>query len=556
MGVEIDDDFTGGSFKGPPRAPSEEEWKAAIEANIAGESEPSPASDRKIADAAGQVRVAEAKLDEIRNKENATASQKLAAEERLAATQRKLVEAQRESSKGHKAKKPRIPPTYSQSDDGNALQLIDTHGHQFRRVADMHRWFHWNGQRWPVDHDEREIREAARELARSLPNDAEGENFKRLSMSATGVSSAIRLAQSDPRISILAAQLDAHPELINTPTGVVNLRTGEVQPHDPHLLLTRITAYGVDLDAPHPRWDAFLAETFNQDDKLISYMQRLAGMALLGDVRDHILPFLHGVGANGKGVFTLVLQGILGNADTGGYAVAAPDGFLMTGREGKHETEMARLRGARLVVCSEQTSGKRFDEQKVKRLTGGDILTGRFMRSDFFDFLPSHLVWVLSNHLPAVKEGGPSFWRRVRKIPFLHVVPEDQRIPDLHEQLLAEEGPAILGSFVRGAVDAIANGLNDPEAVVQATREYEISEDSLASHVAEECRLGPYYWSTVSDFRHRYEQHCEEMGADPLTAKALTTRLTTEFAVTSGKASKGLRVYRGIELVPQAEDQP
>jgi putative DNA primase/helicase len=550
MGVEIDDDFTGGSFKGPPRAPSEEEWKAAIEANIAGESEPSPASDRKIADAAGQVRVAEAKLDEIRNKENATASQKLAAEERLAATQRKLVEAQRESSKGHKAKKPRTPPTYSQSDDGNALQLIDTHGHQFRRVADMHRWFHWNGQRWPVDHDEREIREAARELARSLPNDVEGENFKRLSMSATGVSSAIRLAQSDPRISILAAQLDAHPELINTPTGVVNLRTGEVQPRDPHLLLTRITAYGVDLDAPHPRWDAFLAETFNQDDKLISYMQRLAGMALLGDVRDHILPFLHGVGANGKGVFTLVLQGILGNADTGGYAVAAPDGFLMTGREGKHETEMARLRGARLVVCSEQTSGKRFDEQKVKRLTGGD------MRSDFFDFLPSHLVWVLSNHLPAVKEGGPSFWRRVRKIPFLHVVPEDQRIPDLHEQLLAEEGPAILGSFVRGAVDAIANGLNDPEAVVQATREYEISEDSLASHVAEECRLGPYYWSTVSDFRHRYEQHCEEMGADPLTAKALTTRLTTEFAVTSGKASKGLRVYRGIELVPQAEDQP
>jgi putative DNA primase/helicase len=545
MGVEIADDLTGGSFKGPPRAPSEEEWKAAIEANIAGESEPSPASDRKIADAAGQVRVAEAKLDEIRNKENATASQKLAAEERLAATQRKLVEAQRESSKGHKAKKPRTPPTYSQSDDGNALQLIDTHGHQFRRVADMHRWFHWNGQRWPVDHDEREIREAARELARSLPNDVEGENFKRLSMSATGVSSAIRLAQSDPRISILAAQLDAHPELINTPTGVVNLRTGEVQPHDPHLLLTRITAYGVDL-----------AETFNQDDKLISYMQRLAGMALLGDVRDHILPFLHGVGANGKGVFTLVLQGILGNADTGGYAVAAPDGFLMTGREGKHETEMARLRGARLVVCSEQTSGKRFDEQKVKRLTGGDILTGRFMRSDFFDFLPSHLVWVLSNHLPAVKEGGPSFWRRVRKIPFLHVVPEDQRIPDLHEQLLAEEGPAILGSFVRGAVDAIANGLNDPEAVVQATREYEISEDSLASHVAEECRLGPYYWSTVSDFRHRYEQHCEEMGADPLTAKALTTRLTTEFAVTSGKASKGLRVYRGIELVPQAEDQP
>jgi putative DNA primase/helicase len=74
--------------------------------------------------------------------------------------------------------------------------------------------------------------------------------------------------------------------------------------------------------------------------------------------------------------------------------------------------------------------------------------------------------------------------------------------------------------------------------------------------VAEECRLGPYYWCTVSDFRKRYEQHCEEMGADPLTAKALTMRLTTEFAVTSGKAGKGLRIYRGIELVAQAEEQP
>jgi putative DNA primase/helicase len=163
-----------------------------------------------------------------------------------------------------------------------------------------------------------------------------------------------------------------------------------------------------------------LAETFDKDAELISYMQRLCGLALLADVRDHVLPFLHGVGANGKGVLTLVLQGLLGDADAGGYAVSAPDGFLMTGREGKHETEVARLRGARLVV---------------RRANLGD----------FFDFPPSHLAWVLSNHLPAVREGGPSFWRRVRRIPFRHVVPEDRRIPDLHDQLLAEEGPAILG---------------------------------------------------------------------------------------------------------------
>jgi putative DNA primase/helicase len=195
------------------------------------------------------------------------------------------------------------------------------------------------------------------------------------------------------------------------------------------LLLTRITAYGIDLDAPHPRWDAFLKETFDGDAELINYMRRLAGLALSGFVREHVLPFLHGIGANGKGVLTLVMQGLLGDADAGGYAVSAPDGFLMTGRDGAHPTEIARLRGARLVVCSEQTSGKRFDESKVKRLTGGDVLTGRFMRGDFFDFPPSHLTWVLSNHLPAVREGGPSFWRRVRKSRSCTSCPKNSGFP-------------------------------------------------------------------------------------------------------------------------------
>ncbi len=441
-------------------------------------------------------------------------------------------------------------PEVTQTDDGNALRLIAKHGHQFRRVADMRKWFAWDSSRWAQDHEDRAIREAARELARQLPEDEKSQkSFKRNSMSSTGISGAVRVAETDPRVSIRAADLDAHPELINTPTGVVDLRTGKITQHDPRLLLTRITAHAVDLDARHPRWDAFLAETFNGDAELKSYLQRLAGLALLGTVTEHVLPFLWGTGANGKGVITLVMLGLLGDADTGGYAVSAPDGFLMSGRDGKHETEIARLRGARLVVCSEQTSGKRFDEAKVKRLTGGDMLTGRFMRGDFFDFTPSHLPWVMSNHLPAVREGGPAFWRRVRLLPFKHVVPEDQRVPDLHEQLLAAEGPAILGWAVRGAVDVLTGGLRDPSAVVDATREYQISEDTLASFVRDECLIGPNWWVTVADLRERYERHCEEMGAEPLTARGLTMRLTNEHPVTQGRLSRpARRIYQGIQL--------
>jgi putative DNA primase/helicase len=174
----------------------------------------------------------------------------------------------------------------AKTDDGNALRLILAYGDRFRRIADMHRWFHWDGCRWAIDHDEREVREAARELARSLPDDPKGENFKRGSMSATGVSSAVRLAVSDPRVSILAADLDAHPELLNTPSGVVDLRTGEIKPHTPDLLLTRITAYAVDLDAPHPQWDAFLKETFDGDDELIDYTDRTSFGPALADVAE------------------------------------------------------------------------------------------------------------------------------------------------------------------------------------------------------------------------------------------------------------------------------
>jgi P4 family phage/plasmid primase-like protien len=442
---------------------------------------------------------------------------------------------------------------YTQTDDGNALHLIDDHADKFRRVADMRRWFVWDGCRWALDHEDRAIRFTARDQARDLPNSTrEQQSFKHISMSATGISGCVRVAETDKRTSILARELDAHPELINTPSGIVNLRDGTLRDHDPRLLLTRVTEYPCDLVATHPRWDAFLCTTFNDDQEMIGYLQRLFGLALLGRTHGEILPFFWGKGANGKTVIANVLQGLLGNADAGGYAVGAPDGFLMAGREGKHETEIARLRGARLVITSEQTSGRSFDEVKIKKLTGGDILTGRFMRGDFFDFPPSHLMLVLSNSRPEVREGGDAFWRRVRLIPFPHVVADDQQIKYFHDHLLAAEAPAILGWGVRGAVEVLTNGLQDPKKVIVATEEYRTTEDTVASFVRDHCLLGEFYTVRVAGLRRRFERHCRELGmkdTDVMSAKALTQRLTTEYPVTSGQGSKGVRVYRGIGLL-------
>jgi putative DNA primase/helicase len=431
----------------------------------------------------------------------------------------------------------------TETDHGNALRLIDSHSERFRHIADMGRWHHWDSTKWALDVNNREVRNAHIDLAHQLP---EG-GFKRNALSRGGITSAIGVAELDERISILTRQLDAYPELLNTPGGIDNLRTGEVIPFDPRYLLSRSTAYAADMSAPHPKWDQFLSETFPGSDQLVSYLQRLYGLALVGEVREQILPFLYGTGANGKGVVTLVLQGLLGDADNGGYAVSAPDGFLLAGRDNAHPTEIARLRGARLVVCSEQSSGKKFDEVRVKKFTGGDRLTGRWMGGNFFDFDPSHLLWVMSNHLPAVKEGGPSFWRRVRLIPFSHVVPEDKRVLDLHQQLLDSEGPAILGWAVRGAVDVLANGLRDPAEVVKATYDYQVSEDTLSSFIRDECELGGEGSCKVGDFTARYRQHCEEMDAEVLSSRALTMRLMSEYNIERARNGSG-RIYKGVAL--------
>ena len=184
----------------------------------------------------------------------------------------------------------------------------------------------------------------------------------------------------------------------------------------------------------------FLRVTFDGDDDLIDYLQRLLGHSLVGAVTEHVLPFLHGAGANGKSVLVAVVTRVLGLGDDG-YAGQAPSDFLMAKTFAPHPTELARLKGARLVVCQEVNADQRFDEARVKHLTGGDMITGRFMRQDFFSFAPTHHLWVVGNHRPEVRDGGPAFWRRVRLVPFPHVVPEADRDPHLADRLVTEEGP-------------------------------------------------------------------------------------------------------------------
>ncbi|MEU9606182.1 phage/plasmid primase, P4 family [Streptomyces sp. NPDC048057] len=438
------------------------------------------------------------------------------------------------------------PQTYTRTDDGNALRLIDTHETEIRYVPQRGRWLVWDGHRWAWD-EAGAVREMARAIARELPN-GEGEAKHRArSLSAAGISAMVAMATTDPRTVAHAAQLDAHRMLLNTPAGALDLTTGTITAPNPDEMHTRSTTVAPDPEAPTPRWDAFLAQTFGGDTDLLAYVQRMAGYSASGSVKWHILPFLHGPGGNGKGVFLNVLRALLGD-----YAATAPNAFLMAGGQ-RHETEIARLHGLRLVIASEVNQDAKFDEAKVKELTGGDGLTARFMRQDHFTFEPTHKLWLMGNHQPRVSAGGNSFWRRLRLIPFTHTPTEI--IEDLDQLLVTEEGPGILAWIAAGAVAVFRGGLRDPDSVKAATAQYAAEEDALARFIGDSCHLGggAHVLINTAKLRAVYDDWCRAEGETPLKPQVFGRELRTRFGIEQIR-SNGRRFYVGIAVLDRSLD--
>jgi putative DNA primase/helicase len=444
----------------------------------------------------------------------------------------------------------------SYTDDGNALLFVDIHGERMRYVPQRGMWLTWEGHRWAWDEGGIVI-ERARDMIRGLDpfvyadeaDQKRAHKHKATSLSRSSLTAAVQLARSDQRVVAPASELDAIATHLNTPGGIVDLVTGEMHPSDPAALHTRSTTVSPDFEADAPRWRTFLADTFGEDTELAAFVQRLAGYSASGDTRFHVLPFLHGPGGNGKTVFLDVLRILLGD-----YAATAPNTFLMVGQQ-QHETEVARLAGLRLVVVSEVNQDARFDEAKMKLLTGGDALTARFMRQDHFTFEPTHHLWLMGNHLPAVKAGGDSFWRRLRLVPFTRTVPEEKKIDGLARILANEEGPAILAWMIRGAVDAFAAKLREPSAVMAFTESYAEEEDALARFMEDCCHVSgsPHVTTVTSKLRTAYEDWCRAEGEIPLKPQVLGRELRTRFGIDQ-KRSNGRRLYVGVALVANDVD--
>ncbi|MFE9560041.1 phage/plasmid primase, P4 family [Streptomyces sp. NPDC006487] len=458
----------------------------------------------------------------------------------------------------------------SLTDRGNALLFAHLQKDRFRHVEGLG-WYVWDSYWWKRTGGEKAAVWAGGDMAELLPlhdprgffTDRELQQHRKRSMSTSGVKAMLAQAKAAPGLALDPDVLDGDKFALCTPGGVVDLRTGELRAPDPSRDLHSRATFVAPEAIPTPRFTRFLDETFGDDDKgreMIGFLHLLLGYSITGDVGGQVLPFLYGIGANGKSALMDVVIKLLGD-----YADVAPPGFLMDrGKFNEHSTELTELHGRRLFVCSELKAHDKFDEARVKLLTGGDRLKARRMRQDFFSFEPTHKLWLLGNHRPEVGTGGHAFWRRIRLIPFERIVPAERKIDNLAEELVRDEGPGILHWMVQGARAYLATkpSLVGPHVVRTATQAYANTEDHIGRFLTECCTTtadGDYRELKVEQglLYRAYGTWCSEgEGLRPATARAFATRIRAEVAIASpGEMlrSNGQKFYPGLALLADQE---
>jgi len=425
------------------------------------------------------------------------------------------------------------------TEDALALAFTRRYHRDWRYVAPWGRWLVWDGRRWR--HEETL---AATDLIRSVCRQmaVRADNPKVAAKLATSgtVGGVERLARSDRRHAATTAEWDADPWLLNTPGGVVDLKTGRMRPHERADRMTKITTATPGGDCP--TWRQFIDEVTGGDAELQAYLQRMVGYALTGSTQEHALFFLYGTGANGKSVFVNTLATILGD-----YATNAPMDTFMETRTDRHPTDMAGLRGARFVAAIETEQGKRWAESKVKSLTGGDKISARFMRQDFFEFYPQFKLFVAGNHKPAIRNIDEAMKRRLHLIPFTITVPPERRDKNLQQKLLAERD-GILAWAVQGCLDWQRLGrLDPPQRVVEATEEYFEAEDALGRWLDERCVREPNAKSLTAELFNDWRQWAEASGEFVGAQRRFSDLLITR-GLEKWRNGMGVRGFQGIGL--------
>jgi putative DNA primase/helicase len=446
-------------------------------------------------------------------------------------------------SEAAKAGDPPRPPAFS--DEALALRFAERHADNLRFVAAWNRWLSWTGTQWRLD-DTLHAFDLARRICREAAAACNKAKTASMIASAKTVAAVERLAKADRRLAATIDQWDADPWLLNTPDGVIDLRTGNIRPHDPLAYATKIAAVGPRGDCPI--FLSFLDRITGGDAELVAYLRRVLGYALTGDIREHALFFLFGTGSNGKSVLLSTVAGILGD-----YHQAAQIETFTVSNADRHPTEIAALCGARLVTATETEEGRRWAESRIKQLTGGDRVKARFMRQDEFTFMPTFKLAIAGNNKPSLRSVDEAIRRRFHLIPFTVTIPAEERDRELTEKLKAE-WPGILAWLIEGCLEWQTEGLTPPQTVLSATAEYLEGEDAIAAWIEDRCERDPSAWESSTVLFSSWTSWAERAGEQPGTMRRFAQTLQSRgFHPEHRKYGRG---FLGLRVLPINEPQP
>ena len=437
--------------------------------------------------------------------------------------------------------------SYHFTDAGNAECFAARHGSQLRYDHQLGRWLEWASPIWRPDAVDSVFR-LAKEAMRARFHDAgtleHPDDVKRAakwalqSENRPRLEALLRQAQAEPPFADAGRTWDTDPYLLACPNGVVELRTGALRPGRQTDRLTMLAGVPYDPDAQCPRWLRFLEEVFDGNTELIEYMHRVIGYCLTGETSEQCWWLWYGSGANGKGTMIRALANALGD-----YETCTPFSTFLYQASNTQTNDLARLRGRRFVWAQETAQNSRLNEERLKSLTGGDIVIARFLHREFFEFTPTLKLVLAVNHKPVIKDDSYGMWRRVRVIPFT----QRFNIEKTLDSALAAEAPGILAWAVRGVLLWQAEGLSAPASVTSATGDYEAESDPLREFIDTSCDIDPNNTIGATDLFTHYTAWADR--------EVLTTRdrmFKTMFGrclgerFTKDRDAKGRVIYHGI----------
>jgi putative DNA primase/helicase len=461
---------------------------------------------------------------------------------------------------GSTPERPSTEPPLPYSDYTNALAFVREHGQDLHYCYPWKSWLVWTGRCWERDTSGAVMRLAkltVKRLARQVENlDEDAANALmahiKASLSTAKLKALVECAQSEEGIPVQPADLDTDPWLLNCANGTLDLRTGELRPHQQSDLLTKCLPLAYDPDAHCQQWLIFLEHVMQGNAELIVFLQRALGYSLTGSTREQCFFLLHGPTKTGKSTFMHLAKALLGSYGT----QAEMSTFLHKERE-TVRNDLADLAGMRLVCAIETDEGKRLAEALIKQLTGGtDTIKARFLFEEYFEYRPQFKVFLATNHKPKVNPGDDALWERIRLIPFVVQIPKDERDKELETKLRAEL-PGILAWVVRGCLAWQRDkSLGEPAAVVEATQGYRDEMDTLAQFLEECCVSGPAAVAKVkaSLLASAYQAWCKRTGNMPLANLAFIKTLEDR-GYTRERGTANQYYWNGLGLVDTSDER-